>query len=129
MYVVLLGVHVYVFVHLRSLTLSRFTSSSPLSFFLSHFFLSFSLYFFLTSLVFQRLPQSRRVSQGLNGDLYFSNVMVSDSRSDYICYARFPHTQTIQQKQPITVRVVNSTSNASGTAPVCSLLHASGLSG
>uniref|UniRef100_A0A4W4H0S7 Neuronal cell adhesion molecule n=1 Tax=Electrophorus electricus TaxID=8005 RepID=A0A4W4H0S7_ELEEL len=57
---------------------------------------------------FQRLPQSRRVSQGLNGDLYFSNVMTEDSRSDYICYARFPHTQTIQQKQPITVRVFNS---------------------
>ncbi|XP_036432218.1 neuronal cell adhesion molecule-like isoform X8 [Colossoma macropomum] len=56
---------------------------------------------------FQRLPQSRRVSQGLNGDLYFSNVVTEDSRSDYICYARFPHTQTIQQKQPITVRVLN----------------------
>uniref|UniRef100_A0A8C2KYN9 Neuronal cell adhesion molecule n=1 Tax=Cyprinus carpio TaxID=7962 RepID=A0A8C2KYN9_CYPCA len=55
---------------------------------------------------FQRLPQSRRVSQALNGDLYFSNVQPEDSRSDYICYARFPHTQTIQQKQPISVRVV-----------------------
>ncbi|XP_026774956.1 neuronal cell adhesion molecule a isoform X9 [Pangasianodon hypophthalmus] len=57
---------------------------------------------------FQRLPQSNRVSQGLNGDLYFSNVMMEDSRSDYICYARFPHTQTIQQKQPISVRVLNN---------------------
>ncbi|XP_075998253.1 neuronal cell adhesion molecule-like isoform X4 [Genypterus blacodes] len=56
---------------------------------------------------FQRLPQSHRVSQSLNGDLYFSNVLREDSRNDYICYARFPHTQTIQQKQPITVRVFN----------------------
>uniref|UniRef100_A0A8C2KV08 Neuronal cell adhesion molecule n=1 Tax=Cyprinus carpio TaxID=7962 RepID=A0A8C2KV08_CYPCA len=56
---------------------------------------------------FQRLPQSRRVSQALNGDLYFSNVQPEDSRSDYICYARFPHTQTIQQKQPISVRVLD----------------------
>ncbi|XP_057185453.1 neuronal cell adhesion molecule-like isoform X10 [Triplophysa rosa] len=56
---------------------------------------------------FQRLPQSRRVSQGLNGDLYFSSVQTEDSRNDYICYARFPHTQTIQQKQPISVRVLN----------------------
>ncbi|XP_031420854.1 neuronal cell adhesion molecule isoform X15 [Clupea harengus] len=56
---------------------------------------------------FLRLPLNRRVSQGLNGDLYFSNAVVSDSRTDYICYARFTHTQTIQQKQPITVRVVN----------------------
>ncbi|XP_041852860.1 neuronal cell adhesion molecule-like isoform X14 [Melanotaenia boesemani] len=56
---------------------------------------------------FQKLPQNRRVSQSLNGDLYFSNVHREDSRDDYICYARFPHTQTIQQKQPITVRVLN----------------------
>ncbi|KAL3061245.1 hypothetical protein OYC64_009437 [Pagothenia borchgrevinki] len=56
---------------------------------------------------FQRLPQSSRVSQSLNGDLYFSNVLQEDSRSDYICYARFPYTQTIQQKQPISVKVLN----------------------
>ncbi|XP_070280796.1 neuronal cell adhesion molecule isoform X18 [Myotis yumanensis] len=55
---------------------------------------------------FQRLPQSERVSQGLNGDLYFSNVLPEDSREDYICYARFNHTQTIQQKQPISLKVV-----------------------
>ncbi|XP_070762988.1 neuronal cell adhesion molecule-like isoform X9 [Enoplosus armatus] len=56
---------------------------------------------------FQRLPQSSRVSQSLNGDLYFSNVLREDSRNDYICYARFPYTQTIQQKQPITVKVLS----------------------
>lgn len=56
---------------------------------------------------FQRLPQSSRVSQSLNGDLYFSSVLREDSRNDYICYARFPYTQTIQQKQPITVTVLN----------------------
>nr|XP_046249523.1 neuronal cell adhesion molecule-like isoform X4 [Scatophagus argus] len=57
---------------------------------------------------FQRLPQSSRVSQSLNGDLYFSNVLREDSRNDYICYARFPYTQTIQQKQPITVKVLST---------------------
>ncbi|XP_068075740.1 neuronal cell adhesion molecule a isoform X36 [Danio rerio] len=56
---------------------------------------------------FQRLPQNSRVSQALNGDLYFSNVIMEDTRNDYICYARFPHTQTIQQKQPITVKVLD----------------------
>ncbi|XP_066128271.1 neuronal cell adhesion molecule isoform X3 [Saccopteryx bilineata] len=56
---------------------------------------------------FQRLPQNERVSQGLNGDLYFSNVLPEDTREDYICYARFNHTQTIQQKQPISVRVIS----------------------
>lgn len=57
---------------------------------------------------FQKLPLDKRVSQALNGDLYFSNVLPEDSRPDYICYARFPHTQTIQQKQPISVTVLNS---------------------
>ncbi|XP_068162540.1 neuronal cell adhesion molecule a isoform X3 [Antennarius striatus] len=57
---------------------------------------------------FQRLPLDSRVSQALNGDLYFSNVLPEDSRPDYICYARFPHTQTIQQKQPISVTVLNN---------------------
>ncbi|XP_033180933.1 neuronal cell adhesion molecule a isoform X2 [Mastacembelus armatus] len=59
---------------------------------------------------FQRLPLDQRVSQALNGDLYFSNVLPEDTRSDYICYARFPHTQTIQQKQPISVTVLSSKS-------------------
>uniref|UniRef100_A0A8C4NZW9 Neuronal cell adhesion molecule a n=1 Tax=Dicentrarchus labrax TaxID=13489 RepID=A0A8C4NZW9_DICLA len=57
---------------------------------------------------FQRLPLDKRVSQALNGDLYFSNVLPEDSRPDYICYARFPHTQTIQQKQPISVTVLDN---------------------
>uniref|UniRef100_UPI00398E645B neuronal cell adhesion molecule a isoform X3 n=1 Tax=Pristiophorus japonicus TaxID=55135 RepID=UPI00398E645B len=54
----------------------------------------------------QRFPQNARVSQGLNGDLYFANVQPEDTRGDYICYARFNHTQTIQQKQPISVKVM-----------------------
>uniref|UniRef100_UPI0035900F05 neuronal cell adhesion molecule-like isoform X1 n=1 Tax=Myxine glutinosa TaxID=7769 RepID=UPI0035900F05 len=69
----------------------------------------------------QKLPQNERVSQGLNGDLYFSNVLPSDARNDYICYARFVYTQTIQQKQPIqlivkTLESINDTdpSNVSG---------------
>lgn len=57
---------------------------------------------------FQRLQLDERVSQALNGDLYFSNVLPEDARDDYICYARFPHTQTIQQKQPISVVVLDS---------------------
>lgn len=60
---------------------------------------------------FQRLMLDKRVSQAMNGDLYFSNVLPEDTRSDYICYARFPHTQTIQQKQPISVTVLNSKSS------------------
>ncbi|XP_067346743.1 neuronal cell adhesion molecule a isoform X11 [Channa argus] len=64
---------------------------------------------------FQKLPLDKRVSQALNGDLYFSNVLPEDTRSDYICYARFPHTQTIQQKQPISVTVLSN--NPGGEHP------------
>ncbi|XP_067110920.1 neuronal cell adhesion molecule a isoform X2 [Osmerus mordax] len=56
---------------------------------------------------FRRLSQDARVSQAINGDLYFSNILPEDTRSDYICYARFPHTRTIQQKQPINVKVID----------------------
>ncbi|XP_075201117.1 neuronal cell adhesion molecule isoform X11 [Anomaloglossus baeobatrachus] len=59
---------------------------------------------------FQRLPQNSRVSQGLNGDLYFSNVQPEDSRDFYICYARFNLTQTIHQKQPISLTVKKNSS-------------------
>uniref|UniRef100_A0A672IQR2 Neurofascin homolog (chicken) a n=1 Tax=Salarias fasciatus TaxID=181472 RepID=A0A672IQR2_SALFA len=51
------------------------------------------------------IPQDERVSTGLNGDLYFSNVLVQDAQTDYSCNARFLFTHTIQQKNPITLRV------------------------
>ncbi|KAM8973600.1 neuronal cell adhesion molecule isoform 4-T4 [Pelodytes ibericus] len=57
---------------------------------------------------FLRLPQNERVSQGLNGDLYFSNVQPEDTRDFYICYARFNLTQTIHQKQPISLKVLSN---------------------
>uniref|UniRef100_A0A8C4I8S8 Neural cell adhesion molecule L1 n=1 Tax=Dicentrarchus labrax TaxID=13489 RepID=A0A8C4I8S8_DICLA len=51
------------------------------------------------------IPQDKRVSMGLNGDLYFSNVLAKDAHTDYSCNARFPFTHTIQQKNPFTLRV------------------------
>uniref|UniRef100_A0A8C7UPF9 Neurofascin-like n=1 Tax=Oncorhynchus mykiss TaxID=8022 RepID=A0A8C7UPF9_ONCMY len=54
------------------------------------------------------IKQDRRVSMGVNGDLYFSNVYVNDSATDYCCNARFPYKNIIQQKMPITVRVLTS---------------------
>uniref|UniRef100_A0A8C4YUR9 Neuronal cell adhesion molecule a n=1 Tax=Gadus morhua TaxID=8049 RepID=A0A8C4YUR9_GADMO len=64
------------------------------------------LIFWMDNSKFNILPLSDRVFQALNGDLYFSNVVPSDTRNDYICFARFPHTQTIQQKQPISITVL-----------------------
>lgn len=54
------------------------------------------------------IPQDQRVSQGHNGDLYFSNVMVQDMQTDYSCNARFHFTHTIQQKNPFTLKVLTS---------------------
>uniref|UniRef100_A0A3B3B4H5 Neural cell adhesion molecule L1 n=1 Tax=Oryzias melastigma TaxID=30732 RepID=A0A3B3B4H5_ORYME len=54
------------------------------------------------------IPQNERVSMGQNGDLYFSNVLVQDAERDYSCNARFNFTQTIQQKNPFTLRVQTS---------------------
>ncbi|XP_043977383.1 neurofascin homolog (chicken) a isoform X16 [Gambusia affinis] len=51
------------------------------------------------------IHQDRRVSMGLNGDLYFSNVLVQDAQNDYSCNARFQFTYTIQQKNPFTLKV------------------------
>ncbi|XP_032404445.1 neurofascin homolog (chicken) a isoform X14 [Xiphophorus hellerii] len=50
------------------------------------------------------IHQDRRVSMGLNGDLYFSNVLVQDAQNDYSCNARFNFTYTIQQKNPFNLK-------------------------
>uniref|UniRef100_A0A670Z629 Neurofascin n=1 Tax=Pseudonaja textilis TaxID=8673 RepID=A0A670Z629_PSETE len=54
------------------------------------------------------IHQDKRVSQGQNGDLYFSNVMQQDALTDYSCNARFAFTHTIQQKNPYTLKVLTS---------------------
>ncbi|XP_041744412.1 neurofascin isoform X9 [Coregonus clupeaformis] len=66
------------------------------------------------------ITQDRRVSMGLNGDLYFSNVLAKDSHTDYSCNARFLFTHTIQQKNPFTLKVqtkepFNDTSSVNST--------------
>ncbi|XP_078399861.1 neural cell adhesion molecule L1-like protein isoform X1 [Cetorhinus maximus] len=60
--------------------------------------------YWMTSKI-QRIQQNSRASQGLNGDLYFSNVQSSDSRNDYLCFAHFSRTRTIAQKEPISLIV------------------------
>lgn len=54
------------------------------------------------------ITQDKRVSQGYNGDLYFSNVLLQDMQTDYSCNARFHFTHTIQQKNPFTLKVLTS---------------------
>uniref|UniRef100_A0A3B4C6R0 Neural cell adhesion molecule L1 n=1 Tax=Pygocentrus nattereri TaxID=42514 RepID=A0A3B4C6R0_PYGNA len=52
------------------------------------------------------ITQDSRVSMGLNGDLYFSNVLAKDASTDYSCNARFLFTHTIQQKNPFSLKVM-----------------------
>nr|XP_033938157.1 neurofascin homolog (chicken) a isoform X13 [Pseudochaenichthys georgianus] len=59
--------------------------------------------------------QDKRVSMGLNGDLYFSNVLAKDAHNDYSCNARFLFTHTIQQKNPFSLKVQTSRTLAEST--------------
>ncbi|XP_051931012.1 neurofascin homolog (chicken) a isoform X12 [Hippocampus zosterae] len=63
--------------------------------------------FWISSLMMP-IRQDKRVSMGLNGDLYFSNVMAQDAQNDYSCSARFLFTHTIQQKNPFTLKVLTN---------------------
>ncbi|XP_019402135.1 PREDICTED: neurofascin isoform X20 [Crocodylus porosus] len=62
------------------------------------------------------IHQDKRVSQGQNGDLYFSNVMLQDAQTDYSCNARFHFTHTIQQKNPYSLKV-KTTRGVTETTP------------
>uniref|UniRef100_A0A667XHA6 Neural cell adhesion molecule L1 n=1 Tax=Myripristis murdjan TaxID=586833 RepID=A0A667XHA6_9TELE len=73
-------------------------------------------YTFWMNSVMSPIPQDKRVSMGLNGDLYFSNVLVQDAQTDYSCNARFLFTHTIQQKNPFSLKVLTSRKVAE-TAP------------
>lgn len=64
--------------------------------------------FFPLSTAIMPIAQDKRVSMGLNGDLFFSNVLAKDANTDYSCNARFEFTHTIQQKNPYTLKVQTS---------------------
>uniref|UniRef100_A0A8C1WKG5 Cell adhesion molecule L1-like b n=1 Tax=Cyprinus carpio TaxID=7962 RepID=A0A8C1WKG5_CYPCA len=64
------------------------------------------------TLSLQHIEQDERVSVGLNGNLYFSNAIETDSRRDYCCFAAFPRIRTIVQKTAMSVVVKSSTANS-----------------
>ncbi|XP_018087317.1 L1 cell adhesion molecule S homeolog isoform X3 [Xenopus laevis] len=51
------------------------------------------------------ITQDKRVSMGVNGNLYFSNVQKQDEHPDYICHAQFVGARTIVQKEAISIKV------------------------
>uniref|UniRef100_A0A3P8TKD1 Cell adhesion molecule L1-like b n=1 Tax=Amphiprion percula TaxID=161767 RepID=A0A3P8TKD1_AMPPE len=60
------------------------------------------------SLGLEHIEQDERVSMGTDGNLYFSNALQKDSRTDYCCFAAFPTIRTIVQKTPMAVVVKSS---------------------
>ncbi|XP_062870965.1 neurofascin [Trichomycterus rosablanca] len=62
------------------------------------------------------IPQDQRVSMAENGDLIFSSVIVEDAFTNYVCTARFPFSNTIQQKPPLILQV-HTARMAAQTAP------------
>ncbi|XP_062890726.1 neural cell adhesion molecule L1-like isoform X1 [Mobula hypostoma] len=68
-----------------------------------------SMIIWMTSKMFN-IKRNERISQGLDGNLYFSNLLVGDSLEDYTCYAQIPGTRTIIQKEPIALEVTTSNS-------------------
>ncbi|KAL2103937.1 hypothetical protein ACEWY4_000805 [Coilia grayii] len=56
----------------------------------------------------QRVHISERVTPGLDGYLYFANVIPSDSRNDYTCHIRYHRNMIIQEAITLTVTPTNS---------------------
>uniref|UniRef100_A0AAR2LAY5 Neural cell adhesion molecule L1 n=1 Tax=Pygocentrus nattereri TaxID=42514 RepID=A0AAR2LAY5_PYGNA len=58
----------------------------------------------------RHIQQSERVTQGRDGNLYFSHVTTEDSRSDYTCNVQFLGARIIVAKEPINLNVIPSNS-------------------
>ncbi|XP_058635302.1 neural cell adhesion molecule L1-like protein isoform X7 [Onychostoma macrolepis] len=76
----------------------------------------------------QHIEQDERVSVGLNGNLYFSNAIETDSRRDYCCFAAFPRIRTIVQKTAMSVvvksnKLMKDSDSGSGRGYANSLLE------
>lgn len=54
------------------------------------------------------ISQSERVMVGLDGNLYFSNLLRNDSRKDYMCNAQYSAARTILTESAISLTVVPS---------------------
>uniref|UniRef100_A0A3Q1ENK4 Neural cell adhesion molecule L1.1-like n=1 Tax=Acanthochromis polyacanthus TaxID=80966 RepID=A0A3Q1ENK4_9TELE len=54
------------------------------------------------------IKQSDRVTVGLNGKLYFSNVLKTDSRDDYTCYAQYTAARTVLPEAAVRLTVMSS---------------------
>ncbi|KAM9445055.1 neural cell adhesion molecule L1.1 [Clarias gariepinus] len=51
------------------------------------------------------IKQSERITIGLNGNLYFANVLTTNTRTDYTCYTQYIEARTILSTDPISLTV------------------------
>ncbi|XP_077464722.1 neural cell adhesion molecule L1.1-like [Stigmatopora argus] len=63
------------------------------------------------------IRQSDRVTVGLNGNLYFANLLKSDSREDYICNAQYTAARTILPDTAIALTVLPTNDVSHGKPP------------
>ncbi|TDH11103.1 hypothetical protein EPR50_G00082370 [Perca flavescens] len=70
------------------------------------------------------IKQSDRVMVGLNGNLYFSNLLKTDSRDDYICNAQYFAARTILPDTAVRLTVLPSNDVVHGRKP--HLFHPAG---
>lgn len=60
---------------------------------------------------------SERVTAGLDGSLYFANLLMVDSRKDYICNAQYTMAMTVLPETAVSLRVLPSNSVSHGRKP------------
>ncbi|KAM4738132.1 LOW QUALITY PROTEIN: neural cell adhesion molecule L1.1-like [Anableps anableps] len=63
------------------------------------------------------IPQNERVMIGLDGNLYFANLLKSDSRKDYNCYAQYTAARTITHLTTARLTVQSSNDVVHGRRP------------
>ncbi|CAL8326248.1 unnamed protein product [Merluccius merluccius] len=63
------------------------------------------------------IQQSERVVVGLDGNMYFANVLQSDSREDYVCHAQYAEARTILPQEGISLTVKSSNDVVSNRKP------------
>ncbi|XP_056117307.1 neural cell adhesion molecule L1.1 isoform X2 [Rhinichthys klamathensis goyatoka] len=63
------------------------------------------------------IPLSDRVTISLDGNLYFANLLVKDSREDFTCNAHYTTASVILPKEPIAITVTASNSVVKSRPP------------
>uniref|UniRef100_A0A8C5CJ83 Neural cell adhesion molecule L1.1-like n=1 Tax=Gadus morhua TaxID=8049 RepID=A0A8C5CJ83_GADMO len=63
------------------------------------------------------IQESGRVVVGLDGNMYYANVVLEDSREDFICNAYYSDARTILPQEKISLRVTPSNDGVSQRKP------------